>query len=92
MINRFKINLKNGFSLIQAVTTGAAHHLKPVLLTTITTIFGFLPMALLAEQNSDDLWYSLALTGIGGMTASLFFILFVLPLMFYIIEKRRYKL
>lgn len=88
LINRFKINLKNGFSLIQAVTTGAAHHLKPVLLTTITTIFGFLPMALLAGQNSDDLWYSLALTGIGGMTASLFFILFVLPLMFYIVEKR----
>ena len=52
--------------------------LRPILMTAIAAILGFLPMALSFGQASD-LWSPLAVTIIGGLISSTILILFVLP-------------
>ena len=52
--------------------------LRPILMTAIAAILGFLPMALSFGQASD-LWSPLAVTIIGGLISSTTLILFVLP-------------
>jgi HAE1 family hydrophobic/amphiphilic exporter-1 len=52
--------------------------LRPILMTAIAAILGFLPMALSFGQASD-LWSALAVTIIGGLISSTILILFVLP-------------
>ena len=52
--------------------------LRPILMTAIAAILGFLPMALSFGQASD-LWSPLAVTIIGGLCSSTVLILFVLP-------------
>ncbi|MBN1688089.1 MAG: efflux RND transporter permease subunit [Candidatus Omnitrophica bacterium] len=52
--------------------------LRPILMTTFSTVFGFLPMALKWGQSSD-LWSPLAITVIGGLLSSTFLTLFILP-------------
>lgn len=52
--------------------------LRPILMTAIAAILGFLPMAISFGQASD-LWSPLAVTIIGGLISSTILILFVLP-------------
>jgi HAE1 family hydrophobic/amphiphilic exporter-1 len=52
--------------------------LRPILMTAIAAILGFLPMAMSFGQASD-LWSPLAVTIIGGLCSSTILILFVLP-------------
>ncbi len=52
--------------------------LRPILMTAIAAILGFLPMAMSFGQASD-LWSPLAVTIIGGLISSTILILFILP-------------
>ncbi|GEM_PF-4815480 len=88
LVSKFKNFQKEGYSVIDAIIQGSIRHLKPIFLTTITTILGFLPMLILARNKANDLWYTLALTGLSGMLSSFLFILFVLPVLFSLIYKR----
>ncbi len=60
--------------------------LRPILMTTFSTTFGFLPMALSWGQSSD-LWSPLAITVIGGLLSSTVLTLFILPNFIFISEE-----
>jgi HAE1 family hydrophobic/amphiphilic exporter-1 len=62
--------------------------LRPILMTAIAAILGFLPMALSFGQASD-LWSPLAVTIIGGLISSTILILFVLPALVMITDDIR---
>ena len=59
-------------------TQAGVDRLRPILMTAIAAILGFLPMAMSFGQASD-LWSPLAVTIIGGLCSSTVLILFVLP-------------
>lgn len=59
--------------LIAAATT----RLRPILMTTLTTIGGLLPMVMMGDPSS--LWYSLAIGTIGGLISSTLLTLLVIP-------------
>lgn len=59
---------------------------RPILMTTLSSIFGFMPMALSVGQSSD-LWAPLAVTVIGGTVSSTFLTLFIMPDLIYISEE-----
>ncbi|MDP3921468.1 MAG: efflux RND transporter permease subunit [Candidatus Omnitrophota bacterium] len=65
-------------SLADVLVEAGLDRLRPILMTTFSTGFGFLPMALSWGQSSD-LWSPLAVTVIGGLLSSTFLTLFVLP-------------
>ena len=62
--------------------------LRPILMTALAAILGFLPMALSFGQASD-LWSPLAVTIIGGLISSTILILFVLPALVMITDDIR---
>ncbi|MBD3223749.1 MAG: hypothetical protein GF313_03420 [Caldithrix sp.] len=86
LISKLKYWQNKGLNLKKAMVKGSTSHLRPLFLTSATTVLGFLPMIILADQQSGNLWYTLALTGISGIISAFVFILFVLPLLFYSIE------
>jgi len=59
--------------------------LRPILITTVSTIIGFIPMAL-SPNESSELWAPLAITMIGGIVSSTFLTLFVIPIVFLCFE------
>lgn len=89
LISRYQRMQKYYSDLSDIIVSGSCLHIRAVFLTTMTTLIGFGAMLLFNNQN--DLWRSIALTGIGGMTTSLLFILFVLPLLYYQLEQKRKK-
>jgi multidrug efflux pump subunit AcrB len=62
---------------IQELVEAALSRVRPVLMTTLTTMGGLLPMLLLGDRSS--VWYSLALGTIGGLVSSMVLTLIVVP-------------
>ncbi|MFH1996351.1 MAG: efflux RND transporter permease subunit [Candidatus Omnitrophota bacterium] len=76
---------KNGLSLIKATIISARDRLRPILMTTITTMLGLLHMAISNEEGSN-LWSPLAITVMGGLASSTFLTLLFLPNIYIIFE------
>jgi len=82
---------RQGEALFQAVIHGTVDRVRPILMTTLTTIGGLLPLVLM-EKGSGDIWYALALATIGGLVASTVLVLTVLPALYVTLEKWRWRL
>ncbi len=86
LISAFHSQLKKGTSMEEAITQGVDIKLRPVLMTTFTTIFGVLPL-LLAKGPGAEIWRPLATVVVGGLITSTLVTLIVLPLVFQTLKK-----
>jgi multidrug efflux pump subunit AcrB len=75
-----------GLPLIEATIEAGRTRLRPILMTTIATVFGLLPMALgFGEGSETNL--PLARAVIGGLTVSTVFTLFLIPSLYTLLER-----
>jgi len=72
---------KQGLPMNEAIHRAGLVRLRPILLTTVTTVAGMLPLALAFGQGAA-LQQPLAIAVIGGISVSTFLTLFVLPLIY----------
>ena len=80
--------LKNrGLSLYEAVITGCSRRLRPILMTTLTTLFGMLPMALM-RQEGYEMWRPLGVTIVGGLSVSAIISLIIVPAIYVLFSKK----
>lgn len=82
-INRLR---KRGMELHQAVMTGGRTRLRPILMTSLATVFGLIPMAM--GMGGDQSQAPLAIAVIGGLTASTFLTLIFVPTLYTIFEEK----
>ncbi|MCG9128938.1 efflux RND transporter permease subunit [Candidatus Poribacteria bacterium] len=76
-----------GIPLYDAVMKGASERISPVLMTALTTGLGMLPLAL-AHGSGAELQKPLAIVISGGMITATLLTLIVLPVLYYLVEKR----
>ncbi|MCL2208813.1 MAG: efflux RND transporter permease subunit [Treponema sp.] len=81
---------KYGLPLEEAVITGSISRLKPILMTTITTLFGIIPLSLATGEGSE-IYAPLGQSIFGGLFSSTFITLFFIPVVYLMLEKRREK-
>ena len=79
---------REGHSVLEAVTDACRIRLRPILMTSLATIVGLLPMALKLDTGSEA-YAPLALVIIGGMISSIFLTIFVVPAAYLLIYRRR---
>ncbi|NBC67084.1 MAG: AcrB/AcrD/AcrF family protein [Bacteroidetes bacterium] len=70
--------MDEGKTLVEAITEGAEVRFMPIVLTTVTTIVGLLPLTL----SQTSLWSPLGWTIIGGLITSSFLTLLVVPVLY----------
>jgi multidrug efflux pump subunit AcrB len=80
--------LREGMPVRGAVATAGRVRLRPVLMTSLATIIGLLPMALKFGEGSES-YAPLARALVGGLSVSLFFTVFVVPAGFSLAYARR---
>jgi len=78
---------KSGRGLRESVTEASRVRLRPILMSTLSTLFGLLPMALGLEPGAE-LMKPLAIVLIGGLTFSTFLTLIVIPVVYEGVERR----
>jgi multidrug efflux pump subunit AcrB len=90
LIVEFAHRLREESSLdaLTAVAMAARIRLRPVLMTSLATIFGLLPMALKLGEGSES-YAPLARAILGGLLVSLLFTLFLVPSGFVLVHGRK---
>lgn len=82
--------VEEGLNVRQAVITACRVRLRPVLMTSLATIIGLLPMALKLGEGSES-YAPLARALIGGLTLSVVITMFIVPAGFFIAYKKRHN-
>ena len=84
-INRLR---RGGMSLLRAIMMAGHNRLKPIIMTSLTTMLAILPFLHRGDMGSA-LQYPLSLTIIVGMGIGTMVSLFMVPLFYYLIYKNR---
>jgi HAE1 family hydrophobic/amphiphilic exporter-1 len=79
---------RGGMALREAVEEGSHVRLRPILMSTGSTLVGLIPMALALERGAE-LMQPLAIVVIGGLTFSTFLTLILIPVIYEWVEQRK---
>ena len=69
LIDYITLCRERGLAVLNSVVTAGKSRLRPVLMTTATTVLGMIPMAIGGGQGSE-MWSPMAIAVIGGLTIS----------------------
>lgn len=84
LVDHINLKRKEGLPLLDAVLKGSRERIRPIFLTTSTTVLGMLPLVLIQiETGRRRIWSSLALSAVGGLISSTIFILIIIPIFYY---------
>jgi len=78
---------REGKAIREAVTLACRVRLRPILMTSLATILGLIPMALALEAGSEQ-YAPLARSIIGGLTVSVVLTVFLVPATYLLIHRR----
>ncbi|MCQ2143016.1 MAG: efflux RND transporter permease subunit [Bacteroidales bacterium] len=78
LIDYTKLMRERGMGINESVVTAAKSRLRPILMTTLTTVLGMVPMAA-GKGEGSEMWHSLGLTVAWGLTVSTLITLVVIP-------------
>ncbi len=78
------------YPLWEAVIRGGRRRMRPILMTALTTIFSMTPLALELGSGAE-IWAPMARSVIGGLTASTFFTLVLIPVLYFTIERLKLR-
>jgi HAE1 family hydrophobic/amphiphilic exporter-1 len=81
---------KRGIAIAEAIVEGAVVRVRPILITAITTILGMLPMAL-SQSEGAELRSPMAVAVASGLLFSTFLTLFIIPMVYSIVNRVSYK-
>ncbi len=79
---------KRGLKVYEAVQEAGRSRLRPVLMTSLTTMLGMLPLAM-SEGMGREAYQPLGITMIGGLLASTFITLLVVPTVYAVFHTKR---
>ncbi len=76
-----------GASLTDALMEGTLQRVRPILMTSASTVFGLLPLVLFSETADENIWNALGYALIGGLSTSTFLVLTVTPAIYLLLER-----
>jgi hydrophobic/amphiphilic exporter-1 (mainly G- bacteria), HAE1 family len=75
--------------LKDAIVKGTLERVRPILMTTTTTVLGLLPLILFGQGADSKIWNALAYALIGGLLSSTIFVLTTTPALYFMFERGR---
>ena len=88
MVDYMNLLVERGSSVADAVIAGGKSRLRPVLMTSLTTILGMVPMAMGIGEGSET-WQPMGISVVGGLLVSTFLTLFIVPALYAMMEGRK---
>ena len=81
LIDYIILNRERGMSIRRAVIDAGKSRLRPVVMTTLTTILGMVPMAI-GDGQGAEMWRPMGTAVIGGLTVSTILTLLFVPVLY----------
>jgi HAE1 family hydrophobic/amphiphilic exporter-1 len=83
-----QLRRRGGLPLVEALVGGAVQRVRPILMTSVSTVLGLLPLVLFSEYADENIWNALGYALIGGLTTSTVLVLTVTPAIYLLLERR----
>jgi HAE1 family hydrophobic/amphiphilic exporter-1 len=90
LVDQTNLLVSRGVAVREACITAAQSRLRPILMTTLTTLLGMFPMAFLPAENSKML-QPIGLSIFGGLASSTLITLFFIPVLYSLLNEKRGK-
>lgn len=84
LIDKINKNIKNGMEFFEAIIDGGVSRMQPIILTSVTTIAGVIPLI-----YANEMWKGLSLTVIFGLIFSTFLNLTIIPILYAMMCRRK---
>ena len=85
-----RVLLKEGMPMAEAVSMACRMRLRPILMTSLATVLGMLPMAFTLEEGSE-FYAPLARAVIGGLIVSVILTIFIVPAAYLLVHRKHAK-
>lgn len=89
LVSRYQHLYENGFNLIDTVIHGSRDRLNPILMTALASALALIPLAMSGDQPGNEIQSPMAIVILGGLTTSTLLNLYVIPSVYYIMNKRK---
>lgn len=83
-----RVRRERSMPLLDAIVQGTVERVRPILMTSTTTILGMLPLVLFSQTANSNIWNALAYALIGGLASSTFLVLTATPALYYLFERK----
>ena len=90
LVDYINLMRKQGMDVREAILEGGRRRLRPIMMTTLTTVFALIPMSLGLGAGAE-MQAPMARTVIGGLSVASLFTLFFIPTLYSLFESRREK-
>lgn len=89
LVSRYAHLRQEGFSLKDAIISGSADRLNPILMTALASALALIPLALGGDKPGNEIQSPMAIVILGGLVTSTLLNLIVIPSVYYLAEKNR---
>ena len=90
LVDQTNLLVRRGVPVLQACENAAASRLRPVLMTTLTTILAMIPMAFFGSASSS-MTQPIGLCVVGGLLSSTLVTMFIIPVIYSLLNKNANK-
>lgn len=90
LVDYINLNRERGMGITTAVINGGKSRLRPVIMTTATTVLGMIPMAIGFGEGAE-LWQPMGVVIVGGLTVSTLITLILIPTLYCVFASREVK-
>ena len=86
LVSRYNDLRRKDYSLIDSILTGSVDRLNPILMTALTSALALIPMALTGDLPGNEIQSPMAKVIFGGLITSTLLNVFIIPIMYYLIN------
>lgn len=89
LVDRINQNRTRGMERTEAIVDAGRARLRPIMMTTLTTVLGLLPMAIGIGEGAE-VRTPMAIAVIGGLTVSMLLTLVVIPVVYSLLDRKAF--
>ncbi|MBN2863976.1 MAG: efflux RND transporter permease subunit [Bacteroidales bacterium] len=89
LISRYLHLEKDGKPLHERIIEGSIDRLNPILMTALTAALALIPLALGGDKPGNEIQSPMAIVILGGLLSSTLLNIFIIPSVYYVIQKRK---
>jgi len=91
LMSRYNHLREEGEGLMQRIVKGSAERLTPIVMTALTSALALIPLALRGDEPGNEIQSPLAIVILGGLLSSTVLNVFVVPIVYYLVNRRKEK-
>ena len=92
LVSRYKSLMNDKVKLQDVIVSGSLDRLSPILMTALTAALALVPLAIAGDKPGNEIQSPMAIVILGGLLSSTLLNIFVVPVIYYLLNRRKINL